>query len=353
VTGGHTRTRVLICEDSRTYAAALTRALEHGGEIEVVGVRTTAEAAISDLPELEPDLITMDIELPGMSGLEAVEQIMSARPTPILVLSARVGGGSDAAAAALAAGALEAVAKDDLLLVDPGTIAMAAFRRRVQMLSRARVIRHPRARLPGRGAPAEAASARAVSAGAVVGVCASTGGPQAIATVLGGIPAGYSLPILVVQHISAGFTDGLARWLDGAVPPPVRIAEAGAPLEPGVTVAPDGAHLVLRPDRTLELDRSSPAGLHRPSADVLLRSIAAVARRSAVAVVLTGMGRDGADGLAAVREAGGLTIAQDEASSAVYGMPMEAAKRGAELILPLEEISAALTAITIDRRRSP
>jgi two-component system chemotaxis response regulator CheB len=328
----------------------LARTLEHGGEIEVVGVRTTAEAAIADLPRLEPDLITMDIELPGISGLEAVEQIMGARPTPILVLSARVGAGSDTAAAALAAGALDAVAKDDLPLLDPASIAAAAFRRRVQLLSRAHVIRHPRARLSGRHGTAPGASARVLAAEAVVGICASTGGPQAIATVLAGLPADYPHPILVVQHIAAGFTDGLARWLDGTVSLPVRLAEHGASLERGVTVAPEGAHLVLRPDRSLELDRSSPAGLHRPSADVLLRSVAAVARSSAVAVVLTGMGRDGADGLAAVHEAGGLTIAQDEATSAVFGMPMEAAKRGAELILPLEEIALALTATTLDRR---
>jgi len=116
-----------------------------------------------------------------------------------------------------------------------------------------------------------------------------------------------------------------------------------------VTIAPEGAHLVLRPDGTLELDRGSPAGLHRPSADILLASIATSARKAAVGVVLTGMGRDGAAGIEAVAAAGGLTIAQDEASSAVYGMPREAAKRGAELILPLGEIAGVLTAIAVER----
>ena len=349
MTRARPRTRVLICEDSRTFAAALTRTLEHGGEIEVIGVRTTAEAAIADLAKLEPDLVTMDIELPGMSGLEAVEQIMSVRPTPILVLSSHVSSANDTAAAALAAGALDALGKDDLPLTAPDSAAAAALRRRVKILSRAHVIRHPRARLSGRkGRPATKPAPR----GAVVGICASTGGPQALAAVLSGIPANYAVPILVVQHITAGFTEGLAHWLDGAVPLPVRLAEHGAAIAPGVTIAPDGAHLVLR-GRRLELDRTSPAGLHRPSADVLLKSIAESAGSAGVAVVLTGMGRDGAAGLGAVQEAGGLTIAQDEATSAVYGMPKEAAKQGAKHILPLGEIADALTKVALERRKAP
>ena len=346
MTRARPRTRVLICEDSRTFAAALKQTLERGGEIEVIGIRTTAEAAIADLSRLEPDLLTMDIELPGMSGLEAVEQIMSVRPTPILVLSSHVDPSSDTAAAALAAGALDAIAKSDLPLTAPDSAAAAAFRRRVAILSRAHVIRHPRARLPARksGRPPKSAPR-----GSVIGICASTGGPQALVAVLSGIPAAFPIPILVVQHISAGFTAGLAQWLDGAVPLPVRLAEDGASLAAGVSVAPDGAHLVLRGNK-LVLDRAAPAGLHRPSADVLLRSIAESAGSAGVAVVLTGMGRDGAAGLGAVEQAGGLTIAQDEDSSAVYGMPKEAAKQGAKLILPLGEIAATLAGIGSERR---
>jgi two-component system chemotaxis response regulator CheB len=340
------RTRVLICEDSRTFAAALTKTLEHGGAIEVVAVCRTAEEAIAALPVLQPDLVTMDIELPGMSGLEAVEQIMSVRPTPILVLSSHVDPANANAAAALAAGALDAIAKGDLPLTSPEGSAAIAFRRRVTILGSAHVIRHPRARLSERAATR---SSRSLPRGALIGICASTGGPQALVTVLLGIPASFPVPILVVQHISAGFTEGLVRWLDGAVPLPVGLAQDGATLRPGVTVAPDGAHLVVR-GRSVVLDRTSPAGLHRPSADVLLHSVAESAGNAGVAVVLTGMGRDGAEGLGAVRKAGGLTIAQDEASSAVYGMPKEAAKQGAELILPLEKIAGALAGLGSDRR---
>lgn len=340
-----TPTRVLVCEDSKTFAAALVRTLERGGEVEVVGVATSAEGAIADLSRLAPDLVTMDVELPGMSGLQAVEEIMSTRPTPILIVSSHVSSGGDLVAAALASGALDAIAKSDLPLRDPDGAAAIAFRRRVKLLGGARVIRHPRARLNGRGTvPSPPASHDSV-----IGICASTGGPHALATLLAGIPADFGVPILVVQHIGAGFTEGLAHWLDAAVPLPVRLAEHGTRPLLGVTVAPDGADLVLTAAGVLELDRTTPSGLHRPSGDVLLRSIAHHAQNAAVAVVLTGMGRDGADGLAAVGEAGGLTIAQDEATSAVYGMPREAARCGAAQILPLDEIAAALIAATVGR----
>jgi two-component system, chemotaxis family, protein-glutamate methylesterase/glutaminase len=335
--------RVLICEDSRTYAAALKRMFEHGGAFDVVGISTTAEDAIAALPRLQPDLVTMDIELPGMSGLEAVEEIMSVRPLPILVLSGHVNANTENAAAALAAGALEAFAKDDLDLRDPDGAAAAAFRRRAAVLSRARVIRHPRGRLKRRSAAT--AGARTAS---VVGICASTGGPQVLASLLASLPAQYPIPVLVVQHISAGFTEGLAQWLDRTTRIPVHIAEDGAELERGVWIAPEGAHLKLEASGKLALDRRTVRGHHRPSGDILFESMAAAAGDSAVAVVLTGMGRDGAAGAAAVRARGGLAIAQTEASSAVYGMPKEAAARGADLLSP-EEIGNLLVNLRPER----
>jgi two-component system, chemotaxis family, protein-glutamate methylesterase/glutaminase len=342
---GASKTRVLVCEDSRTYATALRRVLEHDRDIEVIAVSPTAEDAIRALPRLRPDLVTMDIELPGMTGLEAVEQIMSVGPVPILVLSSYVDRGSKNAVAALAAGALDALPKDDLDLRNPGGAAALAFRRRVRLLSGARVIRHPRARLRA-PVPAQQNGRRSAS---VIGVAASTGGPQALATLLAGLPAGFPVPILVVQHIAHGFTAGLAEWLDSLAALPVRLAGRTALADPGVWIAPEGAHLVLRPPRRIALDRSALCGHHRPSADVLLRSLAETAGSGAVAVVLTGMGRDGADGLRAVRAAGGLTIAQDEATSAIYGMPKAAAEGGAELVLPLEEIAPRLAALKRER----
>ena len=236
------------------------------------------------MPRARPDLVTMDLELPGMDGLQAVEEIMSSRPVPILVLSAHVGASASKAAAALAAGALDAIAKADLDLRDPAGPAAAAFRHRVKVLSRARVIRHLRAALKTGPGP------RGLGRGAsVIGVCASTGGPQVLVRLLAVLPADYPVPILVVQHIGAAFADELARWLNQTVPMPVGLAIAGQPACPGVWIAPAGAHLKLAAGR-LCLDRHTAAGRHRPSGDMLFTSIAAVAGRTGVAVVLTGMG---------------------------------------------------------------
>jgi two-component system, chemotaxis family, protein-glutamate methylesterase/glutaminase len=179
----------------------------------------------------------------------------------------------------------------------------------------------------------------------VIGICASTGGPQALASVLGSLPGGYSIPILVVQHMTPGFLAGLVSWLDRETALPVRLARDGERLQPGVWFAPDGAHLRLERTRRLALDADTSAGNHRPSGDVLLCSLARVAGAGAVAVVLTGMGRDGAEGVAAVAAAGGRTIAQDERSSIVYGMPRVAVERGARTVLELEAIGAALVAL--------
>ena len=331
--------RVLVCEDSPTFAAGLTRVLERDHELEVVAVCATAEEAIARLPTLRPDLVTMDLELPGMSGVEAIEQIMSAFPVPILVLSGHVQHRSDRALLALAAGALDAIPKDGLDPRDLDGDAARTLRHRAKVLSGVRVIRHPRARLRPRRAPG--VGARTAS---VIGICASTGGPPALVSVLADIPASFAIPILVVQHMSHGFIEGFARWLDTEVLLPVQLADPGTRLAPGIWVAPEGAHLVVDAAGVLGVDTTSPS-LHRPSGDVLLKSNAASYGRNGVAVVLTGMGRDGAEGLADVGRAGGLTIAQDEETSAVFGMPRAAAERGAAEILPLQDISSHLRAL--------
>jgi len=177
----------------------------------------------------------------------------------------------------------------------------------------------------------------------VIGICASTGGPQALTSVLERLPAEYAIPILVVQHMTPGFLAGMVQWLDQRLALPVRLARGGERLQPGVWFAPDGAHLELHCTRRLALDANTTVGNHRPSGDVLLASIARVAGAQAIAVVLSGIGRDGAKGLAAVAAAGGRTLAQDERSSAVYGMPRVAAQHGAKLLTPAaigEELAA-------------
>lgn len=336
--------RVVVCEDSRTYAAALSRALRHDGDVEIVGVFASAEETLAALPRLQPDLLTVDLELPGMSGLELVEHVMSASPLPILVLSSHAS--TDTAAAVLAAGALDAVQKQDLDLLDPAGPGAVALRRRVRILAGARVIKHPRAQLRVTAAGAAAGAGGGIArTAAAIGVIASTGGPPALSTLLGGLPARFPVPVLVVQHIAHGFTEGLAQWLDQTVPLPVRLAADGQRLAPGVWVAPEGAHLTVAPGGRLVLDRRTLAGPHRPSGDVLLTSMAETLGRSAAGVVLTGMGRDGALGLGRIARAGGFTLAQDEATSAVYGMPRAAAEAGAAVVLPLGDIAKRLLAL--------
>jgi len=331
---------VLICEDSGTYAAALRRTLEYDGDINVISVCGSAEEAITVLRRCKPDLITMDIELPGMDGLAAVELIMGTRPMPIIVLSSHVGTGSAKAAAALAAGALDALAKDDLDLASPAGMAGAAFRHRIRVMSHASVARHQRAGMtPALAVPGQPRVA------SVVGVCSSAGGPPVLSQLLGGLPAGYQVPILVVQHISTGFTESLARWLDQKSALHVRVAADGDMAGPGAWIAPEGAHLVLTATGRMSLDRTTVLGHHRPSGDMLFMSIASSAGRRGAAVVLTGMGNDGAAGAAAVHDAGGLAITQDEASSAIYGMPKAAFERGVDLSLPPDQIIKCLLAL--------
>jgi two-component system, chemotaxis family, protein-glutamate methylesterase/glutaminase len=169
---------------------------------------------------------------------------------------------------------------------------------------------------------------------AAIGICASTGGPAVLELILRELPGDYPVPVLVVQHIAAGFVDALARLLDERVALPVAVAEAGAPASTGAWLAPDGAHLTLDRGRRLRLDADTVDGQHRPSADILFANLAVTFGPAAVAVVLTGMGRDGSRGAAAVREAGGLVLAQDETSSTIYGMPRAAAEAGARSLTP-------------------
>lgn len=338
-----TTPRVLICEDSPLFALALRRVLEHEGDIEVIGVCPTAEQAIADVHRLKPDLITMDIELPGMKGLQAVERIMSLIPTPTLVLSSHVGRRNTDTAAALAVGALDAISKEDVALRSPEGPEGAAFRRRIRVLARARVARLARPR-EAKQPPERNGGRPRIRPVSVVAICSSTGGPPLLKRILEQLPATYPIPILVVQHMAAGFTESLAVWLDRAIPLQVRTAEDGLALKPGVWIAPDGHHLVVEGGR-LMLDDGDYAGPHRPSGDVLLSSVARFSGRAALAIVLTGMGRDGAAGAAAVKQAGGAAIAQDEASCVIYGMPKAAVDAGVETVMTPDEIASTLAGL--------
>lgn len=336
--------RILLCEDSATYAEGLTRFLEQDPELRVVARSSTGEEAADELARVAPDLVIMDIALPGIDGVEATARLMAARPVPVLVLSSRTRHGSQLALAALGAGALDVRSKSEVTIQDPAGARAVAFRRYLKRLAASPRIARPDTDGAAAPSPAEGRSA------AMIGLAASTGGPPAVQTVLAGLPADFPIPIVVAQQIAHGFLDGLVQWLDAEVALPVRLATDRAPLGPGAWIAPDDAHLLVDEGFVARLDAEAVAEYRPPAADLLFVSLASAVGPEAVAVVLTGMGSDGADGIEAVIGSGGLTIAQDEFSSVAYGMPKAAAEAGAEQILPLEEIAPVLTRLSPAKR---
>ena len=338
--------RVVVVEDSKVQRAHLVRVLQADGDIEVVGEAGDAVEAVRLTAELRPDVATIDLDILGGGGQHAIEQIMGETPTPLLVLSAHVSSPANApAVAALVGGALDAMPK-------PTTWTAAdeaEVRRRVRSLRGVTVLRHPRGRLASR-TTTEPSPPTSGGRSRLVVIAASTGGPAALAQLLAGL-AGVSAPVLIVQHIHAQFVDGLAAWMRRVAPLEVRIATHGEQPEPAVVYfGPPDVHLRVAGGLRIILD-PKPASMHRPSADQLFLSAAEHAGRSALGVVLTGMGDDGARGLLAIRNRGGLTIAQDEATSAVFGMPRAAEMSGAAVkVLPLAEIAAEIVDATTRRR---
>jgi two-component system chemotaxis response regulator CheB len=337
--------RVLVVDDSLTVRRHLVEAIGSAPGFSVVGEAGDGHEAVRLCRELRPDVVTLDLVLPGLSGLEVTEQIMAYCPTPILVVSSAANRGTlFETYQALAAGAVDALDKSD----DLDGAWSRQLVARLRLVSRIKVITHPRARLRPAAPPAPAA-AGAAGAYALVAIGASTGGPGAIVQVLRHLPPDFRLPILLVMHLGEPFGPAFAEWLAGQSAWPVAEARDGMPLPaPGTPViiwAPPGRHLTVSPGR-LRLTDAAERHACRPSVDVLFESVAATFGPRAVGCLLTGMGRDGAAGLLAMRRAGGATIAQDEATSVVWGMPREAVRLGAAgAVLPLSRIGPAIHAI--------
>ena len=353
-------TTVVVVDGSSTQRRLLRAAVEAEHDLAVVGEARTADEAVALVARLRPAAVLLRLDLPEHAGLEAVERIMSASPTPILVLDAGLDGPSgDVAKQVIAAGAVDVL---DTGAADDETYG-PALRRRLRVASRVRVITHPRGRLrtqglaaPQTGEPLRAAADAADGAPCaaaptvrLVAVGASTGGPQALRALLEGLPADLAQAVLVVQHMAPGFIAGLASWLDGLVPLPVVVGESGRRLLPGtVTIAPSGGNLLVQDDRLRVLCvPPDPGQFHVPGIDATFASVARALGPAAVGVLLTGMGRDGATGLLEMRDRGAVTVGQDEATSTVYGMPAAAAAVGAVVHqLPLPDIApAVLTAV--------
>jgi two-component system chemotaxis response regulator CheB len=335
--------RVLVVDDSLTVRKRIVAVLTEGG-YDVVAEAADGKSAIDLCERLRPDVITLDMMLPVMTGLAATEYIMAHRPTPILIVSASTNRGElFKTYDALAAGAV------DVLEKPLGDGRDDDWERRlveaVRMVAKIRVITHPRGKLGPvvRNDPAPSAG----SVRRIVAIGASTGGPGALLEILSGLPAGFPVPILLVVHIGEPFGSALAEWLDSQTGFSVRQAVHGENLPGGATalLAPAGKHLELAEGR-LRLSDAPERHSCRPSVDVLFESVARTAGAEAIGCLLTGMGRDGAAGLLAMRRAGAATLAQDEATSIIYGMPGEAVKLGAaQHVVPLPQIAQRLTSL--------
>lgn len=361
---------VVVVDDSAVQRRFLRTAIEAENGLVVVGEARNGRDAVAIVERLRPHVVLMDLHLPVMNGIEAIERIMAVRPTPILVHSAFVDGDDrDNATAALAAGAVDVMSKPTAESPGQLDVYAASLRRTLRLVGRAKVITHPRAKLGGAGAtvstrrlghtdrrttenttrPSEPVvtclTRRNVR---VIAIGASTGGPHALASLLAQLPEDLDAAVVVVQHMAEGFMDGLAGWLDGLCALPVSVARDGDMLRPGtVSIAPSGGNLVVRDQLRLQLQEPAPTQYHVPGIDATMSSLADIVGADAVGVLLTGMGRDGAAGLKRMRDAGAFTIAQDEASCAVYGMPAAAmAADAVDCQLSLAEIGSALLLLT-------
>jgi two-component system, chemotaxis family, protein-glutamate methylesterase/glutaminase len=336
--------RVVVADDSLVAREMLSQILSSDPQIEVVGQAHDGEEAVDLVGRLRPDLVTMDIHMPKMDGLEATERIMAFTPTPILVVSSSVHGeGMGRAFDALTLGALEVIRKPEPRdWADLERIGRELLRK-VKILANVKVITHVRGRRDHHGyrakhLPADGAGRSTVAIGS------STGGPSALLSVFERLPEDFPAPILVAQHIAAGFIPGLVDWLDTSCALHVVQAEAGMVPEPGtVYFATTGRNLVLS-GVALRFDEPGTDQLYIPCADTLFESVARTCGKSAVGVLLTGMGADGAQGLKRLHDAGAATIAQDEETSTVFGMPRAAIELGAvDRVVAIDDMAAAIS----------
>ena len=364
--------RVVVVDDSAMMRRFITDMLQRDPAIQVVGVASNGREAIEVVQQLRPDVVTMDVRMPVMDGVATTEHLMAYCPTPILVLTASLASYDvDITFKMLGAGALEVVEKPRGS--DPQALEHAARElvRRVKILSRVKVVTHLRGRRralndgsPSSSAllnyqtlPAVVQSHPAIvplsvlaSAGVpdaslcpVVVIGASTGGPRVIYQIIAGLPRSFPAAVLIVQHIAEGFSEGMAEWLARAGTLPVRIAQEGAPERPGeALIAPDRRNLLVTPQGTIHLS-DAPLLMQRPSIDITMQAVADVYGSRAIGVLLTGMGRDGAYGMLSLYRRNAYTIAQDEASCAISGMPRAAIQLGAvREVLPPTAIAPRL-----------
>jgi two-component system chemotaxis response regulator CheB len=345
--------RVLVVEDSPVAHEFLVHILSSDPEIQVVGTANNGKEAIEFLKREKPDIITMDIYMPRMDGFDTTRKIMEIQPTPIVIVSST----STAKEVttifrAIEAGALTVIQRPVGFGHPDHEKMTKELIQTVKLMSEVKVVRrwpHYRQKAVAQAvlAPTEVDLKQIPAKIRVVAIGASTGGPPVLQTILSGLPKGFSAPVLIVQHIAQGFTQGLVEWLNQSTNFPVHIAVDDEYLLPGhAYVAPDGFHMKVKAGNRIALSRDEPEEGLRPSVSYLFRSVANVFGQDAVGVLLTGMGKDGAEEMKLIKEKGAVTIAQDEESSLVHGMPGQAIRLGAAMyVLSPDKIATALTTL--------
>jgi two-component system chemotaxis response regulator CheB len=334
--------RVLVVDDSAFVRKAVERMLGTVADIEVVGFAADGEEGLAKALELKPDVVTLDIRMPRLGGLETLERLMAEHPVPVLLMSTLTQEGAEVTLRGLELGAMDFVDKSSVQPMSMLSLADELVGK-IRALRGARVRARPAPGRPGRG------EARDTPRAECVVIAASTGGPAALQSVVSGLPAGFPAAVLVVQHIPRGFTKSLSERLDARSAIPVREARDGETVERGtILIAPAGIHTKLARRKggvEIALDEDPRDALHRPSADVLMASAAAAFGPRALGVVLTGMGADGTEGLRAIRAQGGLTLAESEETCVIYGMPKAAIEAGVvHLAVRLERVAGEILA---------
>jgi len=347
--------KVLIVDDSRVIREFMTHILSSDPDIKVVGVAVSGEEAIAMTFQKRPDVITMDIHMPGMDGYEATRVIMETIPTPIVIVTGSLKATQISNSFKLIeAGALSIVLRPPGMENPEFESARRELVRNIKLMSEIKVVRmfpnQMQKRIPYHERIQKIAGSDSGNV-QLVAIGSSTGGPIVLQTILSGLPKDFPLPILIVQHIAKGFLAGLKDWLSASSNLPIHIPSNGEPLKAGwVYLAPDDLQMGITADNRISLQNLPAENSLCPSVDFLFRSVANVLGKRAIGVLLTGMGKDGANELLTMKKNGALTIAQDEASCVVFGMPGEAVKIGAaDQVLSPEKIAETLAGICVKK----
>jgi two-component system chemotaxis response regulator CheB len=338
--------KVLVVDNSPSARKLLIDILSTDNKIKVIGEAINGQDALKKVQELQPHVVIMDVEMPVMNGLEATERIMAFKAVPILIVTTR--GNVGTAYSAISKGALDLIEKPDIRLENAAELI-----HKVKLLSKVKVITHPAGKYIERKrigrVTIEDRKSGSGTRTPVIAIAASTGGPKALAVLLSELPEDFPCPIVIAQHMGDGFIPGLARWLNSISKLSIKEGLDRETITAGkVYISPSERHMKIGQNGKILLVERQPGDIYRPSCDLLLSSVASTYGADSIGVILTGMGDDGVLGMKKIKGAGGITLAQDERSSLIFGMPKMAIESGCiDKVLPLQEIATELVRLTL------